>query len=55
MTDGPFFVDEKLNRSNLLMGETDDAVAKAVPLSLVIGVYAVSGSVCKPMPGVTSE
>ena len=52
MTEGPFFVDEKLNRSNLLMDETDDAIAKAVPLELVIGVFEVSGTMCKPLSGV---
>lgn len=52
MEDGPFFVDEKLNRSDLLMGETDDNIAKAVPLDLVLGVYSVSGMMCKPLAGV---
>jgi protocatechuate 3,4-dioxygenase beta subunit len=52
MTDGPFFVDEGLNRSSLIMGETDAAIANAVPLKLVIGVYAVSGMACKPLAGV---
>jgi protocatechuate 3,4-dioxygenase beta subunit len=52
MTAGPFFVDEKLNRSNLLMDETDDAIVNAVPLKLVIGVFEVSGGMCKPLSGV---
>jgi protocatechuate 3,4-dioxygenase beta subunit len=52
MTEGPFFVEEKLNRSNLLMGETDAASVNAVPLQLVIGVFQVSGAICKPLSGV---
>jgi protocatechuate 3,4-dioxygenase beta subunit len=52
MTDGPFFVDEKLNRSNLITGETDAAVASAVPLQLVMGVYEVNGMTCTPLSGV---
>ena len=52
MTDGPFFVDEKLNRSNLIMGETSDAIVKAVPLKLVMGVFEVNGMMCKPLTGV---
>ena len=52
MTEGPFFVDEKLNRSNLVMGETDAAVASALPLSLVIGVFEVNGTMCTPLSGV---
>jgi protocatechuate 3,4-dioxygenase beta subunit len=52
MEDGPFFVDEKLNRADLVMGETDDNVVKAAPLELVLGVYSVSGMMCKPLAGV---
>jgi protocatechuate 3,4-dioxygenase beta subunit len=52
MTDGPFFVEEKLNRSNLIMGETSEAIVKAVPLHLVMGVYEVNGMMCKPLTGV---
>jgi protocatechuate 3,4-dioxygenase beta subunit len=52
LTEGPFFVDEKLNRANLVMGETDDAIANAVPLQLVIGVFEVNGTMCKPLTGV---
>jgi protocatechuate 3,4-dioxygenase beta subunit len=52
MTDGPFFVDEKRSRSNLVMGESDAAVASALPLSLVIGVFEVNGTMCTPLSGV---
>jgi len=52
MTEGPFFVEEELNRSNLLMGETDAASVNAVPLQLVIGIFQVSGTMCKPLSGV---
>jgi protocatechuate 3,4-dioxygenase beta subunit len=52
LEEGPFFVDEKLKRSDLVMGETDSAIADAVPLQLVIGVFEVSGTTCKPMSGV---
>ena len=51
MTDGPFFVDEKLNRSDLVKGETDEAITKAVPLELTLGVYAVNGMSCSPASG----
>lgn len=52
MTEGPFFVEEELNRSNLVMGETAAAIADAVPLKLVIGVYEVNGMTCTPLSGV---
>jgi protocatechuate 3,4-dioxygenase beta subunit len=51
MTDGPFFVEEKLNRSDLIMGESDEAIVKALPLTLTLGVYSVSGMACKPASG----
>ena len=51
MTDGPFFVDEKLNRRALVMGESDEAIMKALPLTLTLGVYSVSGMSCKPASG----
>jgi protocatechuate 3,4-dioxygenase beta subunit len=52
MTDGPFFVDQQLERSNLVMGETEDSIVKAVPLHLVIGVFTANGMMCKPVSGV---
>jgi len=51
MTEGPFFIEEKLNRSDLVMGESDEAIVKAVPLKLVMGVYQVDGMTCTPLPG----
>jgi protocatechuate 3,4-dioxygenase beta subunit len=53
MDEGPFFVEEQqLDRSNLIMGETDPAVAMATPLRLVMGIYKVDGMMCMPMPNV---
>jgi protocatechuate 3,4-dioxygenase beta subunit len=52
MDEGPFFIDEKLDRSNLTMGETRESVTKGVPLHLVVGVYKVSGMMCMPLSGV---
>jgi protocatechuate 3,4-dioxygenase beta subunit len=51
MTEGPFFVEEKLNRSDLVKGESDELISKAIPLQLVIGIYKVNGMMCMPMPG----
>jgi len=48
---GPFFVDEKLNRSDLLAGETEAGVVAGTPLALKIGVYGVNGSACAPLSG----
>ena len=55
MTEGPFFIEEKLLRSNLVMGETEDAIIKACPMKLVIGVYQVDGMQCAPLSGVAVD
>ncbi|HET8938027.1 MAG TPA: hypothetical protein VFN67_31505 [Polyangiales bacterium] len=51
MTEGPFFIEEKLNRGDLVKGEMDESIAMATPLALTIGVYKVNGMMCTPMPG----
>jgi protocatechuate 3,4-dioxygenase beta subunit len=50
-TEGPFFVDERLDRSDLTLGAKRSAVAEGVPLSLRIGVYDAPGSACTPLAG----
>ena len=50
-TEGPFFVDEQLNRSDLLEGETDPAVLSGYPLSVDLAVYGVRGATCQPLVG----
>ena len=47
LTEGPFFVDEKLNRSNLLEGTTREAVVKGVPLELALTVMKAQGGAAK--------
>lgn len=51
MTEGPFFIEEKLNRGDLVKGETSETITMATPLALTIGVYKVNGMMCTPMPG----
>ena len=41
MTEGPFFVDEKLNRTNLLAGTTRPAVVNGTPLQLNLNVLCL--------------
>lgn len=50
-TEGPFFVDERLNRSDITSGASRPGVAKGIPLALRIGVYAAHGSACTPLAG----
>jgi protocatechuate 3,4-dioxygenase beta subunit len=48
---GPFFVDERLERSDLLAGETAPGITSGSPLVLELGVYGVSGATCSPLTG----
>lgn len=48
MTEGPYFVDERLNRSDIRSDPTTVAVKEGVPLRLQIGVYQVAGDACTP-------
>jgi protocatechuate 3,4-dioxygenase beta subunit len=49
--EGPFFVDERLNRSDLTGGTRRAGVVTAIPLQLTLSVVAVRGSACEPLAG----
>ncbi len=51
LTEGPFFVDEKLNRSNLIGDTTRDSVRNGIPLELKFTVYKANGDTFEPLPG----
>jgi protocatechuate 3,4-dioxygenase beta subunit len=51
LTEGPFFVDEKLNRSDLVAGSTRLTVANGLPLHLSFSVYKLVGKDYKPLSG----
>lgn len=51
LTIGPYFVDEKLNRSDLTTDTNDVNVAAAMPLFLAITVQHYSSSGCSPLSG----
>ena len=50
-TEGPYFVDEKLNRSDIRFDPSDGSVKPGVPLQLVFQVSQVSDRVCTPLHG----
>ena len=50
-TEGPYFVDERLDRSDLRTDPRRDAVVPGVPLSLALRVSAQDGTACTPLPG----
>jgi uncharacterized protein (TIGR03437 family) len=51
LTEGPYFVDEKLNRSDIRTDPSTNAVSAGVPLKLKFTVNNVSGSACSPVAG----
>ena len=51
LTDGPYFVDEKLNRSDIRSDPATGAVRPGVLLGLSFAVSRVSGSACTPLAG----
>ena len=49
-TEGPYFVDEMLNRSDIRPDPTSGDVTAGIPLALTIRVYKV-GTSCEPLAG----
>jgi protocatechuate 3,4-dioxygenase beta subunit len=50
-TEGPYFVDERLNRSDIRSDPSDGSVKEGAPLQLVIGVHQINGNDCRPLEG----
>ena len=50
-TEGPYFVDEKLNRSDIRSDPADGSVSKGLPLRLELQVSRIAGNTCTPLPG----
>lgn len=48
-TEGPYFVDEKLNRSDIRSDPADGSVKQGVPLRLIFQVTQVNGRACTPL------
>jgi protocatechuate 3,4-dioxygenase beta subunit len=51
LTEGPFFVDEKLNRSDIRTDPTTGVVSAGIPLALTFNVERVASSACTPLTG----
>ena len=49
LTEGPFFVDEKLNRSDIRTDPGSGVVAAGSPLALTFNVSRVANSACTPL------
>jgi len=50
-TEGPYFVDGMLNRSDIRSDPVDGAVKAGVPLLLTINVSRIAGGACSPIAG----
>jgi protocatechuate 3,4-dioxygenase beta subunit len=49
-TEGPYFVDEELNRSDIRRDPATGLVKVGTPLALTLAVSQISGNACKPLP-----
>lgn len=54
-TEGPYFVDEKLNRTDIRSDPSDGSVKPGTPLRLVFRVSRVSNNACAPLAGVVVD
>ncbi|MFA6179945.1 MAG: intradiol ring-cleavage dioxygenase [Candidatus Methylopumilus sp.] len=48
-TEGPYFVDEKLMRSDIRFDPADGSIQEGLPLTLAINVYSVGITNCQPL------
>ncbi len=51
LTEGPYFVDEKLNRADIRSDPSTGAISLGVPLALTFTVSRVIGAACTPLTG----
>lgn len=54
-TEGPYFVDEKLIRSDIRPDPSDGAARPGVPLQLAFSVASIAGTACAPLAGATVD
>jgi protocatechuate 3,4-dioxygenase beta subunit len=54
-TEGPYFVDEMLNRSDIRSDPSNGTVKDGVPLQLTLNVSQISGDTCIPVAGATMD
>jgi protocatechuate 3,4-dioxygenase beta subunit len=51
LTEGPYFKDEKINRSDIRSDTSTGAVKEGLPLALTFLVSSVAANACKPLQG----
>lgn len=55
LTEGPYFVDEQLDRSDIRSDPADGTVRPGAPLRLALRVSRLARGVCAPLPGATVD
>ncbi|MBI1826583.1 MAG: intradiol ring-cleavage dioxygenase [Planctomycetes bacterium] len=55
VTQGPYFVDERLNRSDIRSDPSDGSLQPGIPLHLRLTVYQTDGTTCSAFPGATVD
>ncbi|TKS61583.1 MAG: twin-arginine translocation pathway signal protein [Nitrospira sp.] len=50
-TEGPYFIDERMNRSDIRSDPTDGRVKSGTPLALTLLVSRLGAGDCQPLPG----
>ena len=50
-TEGPYFVDERMNRSDIRSDPSDNSVREGTALRLIFHISQVDGNSCKPFAG----
>jgi protocatechuate 3,4-dioxygenase beta subunit len=50
LTEGPYFVDEMLNRSDIRENTSDGAISEGAPLEITFNVTQVGANGCVPLP-----
>ena len=55
MTEGPYFVDGQLERSEIRLEPTDNSVKEGVPLTIAFAVSQITDSTCTPLQGATVD
>jgi protocatechuate 3,4-dioxygenase beta subunit len=54
-TEGPYFVDQQVVRSDIRVEPNTGAAKDGVPLALALSVFDVSNGQCRPLPGATVD
>ncbi len=55
LTEGPYFVEAKLNRSDIRSDPSDGSVKPGAPLRLALRVSRLVAGACAPLPGATVD